>query len=479
MLTNENIQAVFGNEAAESESIDRLKAYYVKSDIYREAVTGSPLRLIVGHKGIGKSALVKVAMEEDREAGKLPILVRPDDIVGLATGGGSILELIRDWKEGLAKILAEKVFETLGLPTDAPERLAAKRVGNFITWLTDTVKAVSEQLSLTSTKTALLQNFLKDGEITVYVDDLDRGWTGAKDDLHRISALLNAVRDIASDSLGLRFRVALRSDVYFLVRTSDESTDKIEGSVVWHSWSHHEILVVLIKRIESYLGHDFDEKEALQTPQHIIAKRLSPLFDPIFTGRGHWENAPIHRVLMSLIRRRPRDLVKLCTSAAKVAVSKGSPRIGTGHLEAVFEEYSQGRTQDTINEYRSELPQIERLLLSMKPSRKTKVTREAYTFTTGELLQKIDDICQGGKFVFANGQTASRKELAQFLYKINFLCARKVENGKLNWRYFEENQYLSHSFVDFGYHWEIHPAYRWALQPDTISDLFYSIQLQE
>jgi hypothetical protein len=27
-------------------------------------------------------------------------------------------------------------------------------------------------------------------------------------------------------------------------------------------------------------------------------------------------------------------------------------------------------------------------------------------------------------------------------------------------------------FVDFGYDWEIHPAFRWALQPESIEDIF-------
>jgi hypothetical protein len=52
----------------------------------------------------------------------------------------------------------------------------------------------------------------------------------------RIETFFNIERDQRSI---LRFRIGLRSDVYFLVRTSDESTDKIEANVVWLSWSNH------------------------------------------------------------------------------------------------------------------------------------------------------------------------------------------------------------------------------------------------
>lgn len=44
-------------------------------------------------------------------------------------------------------------------------------------------------------------------------------------------------------------------------------------------------------------------------------------------------------------------------------------------------------------------------------------------------------------------------------------------------KYFEENRYLSSTFADFGFDWEIHPAYGWALQPDNIDDIYASLKL--
>ncbi|MBW4500340.1 MAG: hypothetical protein KME57_12465 [Scytonema hyalinum WJT4-NPBG1] len=59
-----------------------------------------------------------------------------------------------------------------------------------------------------------------------------------------------------------------------------------------------------------------------------------------------------------------------------------------------------------------------------------------------------------------------------------FLTARKESpNGGILRKYFEENRYLKSKFVDFGFDWEIHPAYRWALQPDTIEDIFRNLEL--
>ncbi|MNW02927.1 hypothetical protein D3C71_1987880 [compost metagenome] len=87
---------------------------------------------------------------------------------------------------------------------------------------------------------------------------------------------------------------------------------------------------------------------------------------------------------------------------------------------------------------------------------------------------------QQGAFKFATGKTADERSLAAFMYKINFLIARKGQSGeKITRRYFEENRYLSSGFADFGFDWEIHPAYRWALQPESLDNIFQQLDLTE
>jgi hypothetical protein len=63
------------------------------------------------------------------------------------------------------------------------------------------------------------------------------------------------------------------------------------------------------------------------------------------------------------------------------------------------------------------------------------------------------------------------------MYKINFLTARKEKGDFIERKYFEESRYLSSKFVDFGFDWEVHPAYRWALQPDSMSDIFTQMKV--
>jgi hypothetical protein len=100
-----------------------------------------------------------------------------------------------------------------------------------------------------------------------------------------------------------------------------------------------------------------------------------------------------------------------------------------------------------------------------------------YQYTTDGLVKKIDNIMEAGAFTFKNGKRASSKDLAAFMYEINFLTARKETNRGIVRSYFEENRYLSSEFADFGFAWEIHPAYRWALQPDDPNDIYRRLRL--
>lgn len=478
-FTENELYKLFGQEAAEDENPDRLKEYYFKHNIYNQVVNDIPLRIVVGHKGIGKSALFKVAMIDENAAHRLTILIQPDDIIGIGESETEFLTLIRAWKVGITKIIAEKALQNFGISID---NIWRQKLNNFggkaLDFISRTVK--EDKIDLEASKQAILDDFLKTSKISVYMDDLDRGWQGKEQDIKRISALLNAVRDISKDNNGIYFRIALRSDVYFLARTSDESTDKIESSVIWFSWNNHQILALLVKRIESYFDRNVNEDDLIKKSQAQLMTYLLPVIEEKFEGRGHWQNAPMYQILMSLVRKRPRDLVKLLFLAGRIAHQNGADKIGTKHLEYIFEEYSQNRLQDAINEYKSELPDIERLLLGMKPNKRQKRTSQNYTYSHSSLLAKIKSIQEQGNFQWANKKVATTQELASFLYKINFITARKVlANNLIERKYFEENRYLSNKFTDFGYDWEVHPAYRWALQPDNIIDILNEINQME
>ena len=273
------------------------------------------------------------------------------------------------------------------------------------------------------------------------------------------------------------FRIGLRSDVYYLVRTSDESTDKIERNVIWLSWTNHDILAVMARRIETFFGVDRDQSQLTKLTQFDMSQNiLSKVITPFFQGRGHWSNRPIHNVLLSLTRKRPRDLVKLMHGAARTAYLSNHEIISSKDLESTFESYSSERLQDIINEFRSELPNIEQLLFGMRPTKKGRRTSENFLYATDQLIMKIKDIMSHSNLAFTNEKHVSPNTLIQFLYKIDFIIARKDLDGRIDRKYFDQNRFLASEFADFGYDWEIHPAYRWALQPQNVFEILDQIR---
>ena len=487
-FSEETIRAIFGHEAAEDEDIDRLKAYYVKANVYDSMKSNIQLLILVGHKGVGKSALLKVLAAEDKEEDRIAITVQPNDIANLDVSTENFLEKIETWKDGLSSIIFNKLV--LSLHNYLFIKKDNTSLTNWIHRFSDLTFNVlgkkledlqKDKISLScSDFTVLLKNALfAEKQVVIYLDDLDRGWENTKNDIKNLSAMLNAVRDLSRDMQYLRFRIALRSDVYYAVRTSDETTDKIDGSVIWQSWTNHEILIMLVKRIETYFGRTINEADLLSRSQSEISCYLDDIFEKRFQGNGHWENAPMYRVLMSLIRKRPRDLVKLCTLAARKAYSNNHSRIMTSDLESIFKNYSNDRLTDTSTEYKSELPQVQELLLKMKPSQKEFAAGTPCLYTREQLMKKLENVLSMSHYKFKDGKEVTPKSLAAFLYKINFITARKTVGEKTVRVYYDENQYIYNDFTDFGYSYEIHPAYRWALQPDRIDSMFRQIELLE
>ncbi len=231
------------------------------------------------------------------------------------------------------------------------------------------------------------RTFLNDKIVRVYIDDVDRGWSAADDDINNISALVNAARNLTNEDNRIQIRIGLRSDAYFLYRTSDESTDKIESNVVSLSWNRHDILTVMALRVATYLGNQIDPSLFERLSQKEIAREFHSIIDEKFTiGKGKWQNAPIHIVLLSLNRNRPRDLIKLLTEAEKKSYRREEGKISSASLESVFASYSNSRITDLTLEFKSEMSEVEKLLYNMAPSGKRKNLREQRWLYTNNLL---------------------------------------------------------------------------------------------
>jgi len=475
-FTDEIIRKIFGSYDGEGEDIERLKEYYFKTDTYNSIIADIPVRILVGSKGVGKSALFRISMNEQKEKKMFPILIKPDDIAEIGEKHESLILSIRKWKFGLIDIIVKKVLDEFGISNEGVTGKIIKSGGKIIPLIQEIINQPTNLTNVNRERKQLINNFKATRKIIVYLDDLDRGWQNRKNDLIMISALINSIRDLASENDGLQFKLALRLDVYNSVRTEDESSDKFEGLVIWHFYSFNEIFGMLVKRVITYFGESFDETTLLKKEQHELASNLDPIFEKTFHIEGKIGKISMHRALLSLIRNRPRDLVKLCAMSAKKARNENSAKINSSHILDAMPNFSRSLINDTLAEYKSELPQIERLIYGMKPNRSEGRTGDSFCFTTSELNTKIYKIIQQGQFVFASGNTATVDELCEFLFRINFIVAKKrLENGSIVRKTYEHESHLSSKYIKAGYEWEILLPYRWAIQPESLDDIIQRI----
>lgn len=476
------IRQLFGSEDAETETSGRFHEYFVKNRAYENLRAELPLRILVGHKGVGKSALLRFSFDEDVKNGVLSVFLKPDDLSDLlkVAGNTDINTLIDAWKTGIRKAVAEKAIENL--TNGAIDRIDQSVISFGARKLTSVLKdafSLYKPDILAAAQSSIYENFLNNSRVNVYIDDIDRGWSARPQDIVNLSALLNALKDISGRDSAIQCRIALRSDVYFLVRTSDESTDKIEQDIVRLFWNNDEILRLMAYRIATYLQLPFKRENIAQLSQNQITKQiLCHVMETKFQGRGKWENENIHRVIMSLCRARPRDLVKLLHGAARNASARNGNKIITQDFTKCFEAYSSERLQDLFNEFRSELPNIDKLIMQFKPTKIQKTAKENYHYTNDQIIVKIKSAKEAAPVIFASRRLATEKSILTFLYKIDFLIARFNSADGPDWKYFDQGQFLAHESVDFGNSWEIHPAYRWALQPNDIQSVIDTISLE-
>lgn len=486
----ENRLKLFGHEDAGKEDAERLTSYYYKTIQYEDVMSSINLQIITGEKGTGKSALLKMAYLQNQNSDIVPIWIRLDDLSELYTevlNSDNLYELKTLWKKAISKLIIMNLIKEISFCAGddyyralqwAYESGYSSR--DFISRSIQILKPMYEKyISLDPENSAngehhILSRMIEKKTIRLFLDDFDLDWHGNASDILKIKSLLLSLGDLTSDMEGLSARIALRTDVYEMIR-NEEFSDKFESAIIKCQWNNQEIIKTLAKRICSYFDINFDEEGTSDqsTMQYNLIQYLNYIFESNFDSSTRvWSNAPTHRVIYSLIRRKPRDMVKLCQSVAEDAYNHKLDRINSSCFLNILENYSQERLKDLVNEYNCQLPQLRDLLVRMAPTQQEMRSKnnERYVYNTAELHTKIKNILQNIPIKLYIPSEESLKpadfhQVSHFLYKIGFITGRKRNpSGKISRVYYDESPYILNSNVgDGGYSWEIHPAYRGAL----------------
>lgn len=475
-FTPDNIGEIFGSDAADTEDAARLYTFFISNDSYHNVRAPNPICLVVGQKGIGKTALMRVSALDDQRNRFPSIFIRGSRILAAAEAGGSGSATIGKFRTVIEDALLSQVAE--GIAKEAASALKVPEgVGSFLGRLTalGTSIATSQNEALKNAAAKASPWLLdKIPAVNVYIDDTDVDWDGSKAAASQVNRLIQSCFQISADSDGdVRFKISIRSDLFNSLSVTSDIIDKVQSGVVRVRWTVDEIFRVIAKRIAIYEGREYDDEEVDTLPQEAVFQRFfTPYFEERFRYAGAWENAPMRQVLLSFVRQRPRDLIGLCRLAAKEAESSGTI-IDTRALHDVIPIYCQNRFNDTVVEFSNELPDVQKLLNEMRPSdrkdNKKATSIKKHYYTHDQLIAKLNAI-KGNlslRFSYAN-VPASSAELAEFLFRINFLVASRTDsNGFVERMYYDFADRRLREVRLGQWDWEVHMAYRWAIQRDS------------
>jgi len=419
----------FGASAAENE-FRELSRYYLETDQFQRALRGE-VRLVVGRKGSGKTAIfaqVRDRIREDRQ--NIVLDLRPDgyqllkfkEMVLRYLGPGALEHTVTAfWEYLLLLEVCYKLLEKDRIPhtrdrhlLEPYRRLASlydsdryvtegdfsERLSRLLQHVSDDYRAkYGEDSNRTLTQheiTELLYlhdvNTLRD-QVVEYLklkkalwllfDNLDKGWPThglTATDIAILRALLEATRKIERqlqrreiDCSTLAF---LRNDVYELLVS--ETPDRGKEGRVAIDWSDPDLLRELIRRRLMYSDMPDRPFEDLWTRiciSHIDGEESSQYL--------------IERCLM-----RPRGLIDLVNHCRGFAVNLGHPRIEAADIHKGLRAFSSDLVVDIGYEIRDVFPEAENVLYAFIDEPQTLPASTLYSLLErgGILTATIPDI---------------------------------------------------------------------------------------
>lgn len=448
------------------------------------AIEPGGMRVLVGNKGIGKSAVVEW-IDKVAKSKKLPcLLIRPDNISSKDTPTSpDIGSLKRFYYEVLLRTVGAQIGSQLkGMLTGATAKLhnEARQQGlaeeDFIQKSLELISAISlpatkingvqfaKELAGTNSPHSLIKainsQLLSSGNVFyLLIDDTDQ--LAAPDQpahLNRIWALLLAVRRLTGECSAVRAIVSLRSSVWTRLTSESQGqrdqTDHMRGLMIPLLADDKLMQSIIRKRLESAA------KDAGQTrvDPYTVFFNGSTMTLPTSDERRSWDS-----FISKSARERPRDAIQLIKNMVDAAKQGNAPLIGSNEAGAAMRVYSSERVDDVVNEFSLDCKNIREIINTFADfdfeSDFEKLRRHLLTIPStasiqirgAQLRPDVDD---------------DAVAILRLLHETGFLNPRVVDNtmprGFRHILFHDDSNFVKLANWNFmqGARWEIHPAFR-------------------
>jgi len=387
----------FGASAAENEIRD-LASYYIPTDAYKRALRGE-VRMVVGRKGSGKSALFFQVRDKLRENRRNVVLDLKPDGYQLLKFKDSVLRLLEAgtyqhtitafWEYLLLLELCHKVLvddrvsysrdrrlddryralaESYSTSEYVSEGDFSERMNQIIRNIENNYKAkyqdgqpilstqeVTELLYLHDL--AQLRDSLEDylrlkDSVWILFDNLDKGWPPhgiEPQDLIILRCLDDAARKIARDlsrhGVETHVVVFLRQDVYELLVAA--TSDRGKEARISLDWTDPDLLREMLRRRFIYNGAQLNSS-------------FEEIWRSIAVSHIRGEESSAYVIDRSLMR--PRYLIDLLTYCRGFAVNLNHTRIEQDDIDKALAAFSDDIVRDTSYEIQDISPSLANIL---------------------------------------------------------------------------------------------------------------------
>jgi hypothetical protein len=391
----------FGQTMAENETGD-LKRYYYVTDEFRSVLNGK-IRLVIGRKGSGKTAVFMQARDRWQPIkDNVVVDLKPDayklrklrDVVlqYLAEGSrdhlqtffweyllllevcGTILEedyqlhlrdhnllapyeeLARTYREGhyaSGVDFSERMVQLIDRLAEKYEKEFGSGPGQLLT--DGQIINLLYEHDMPALRSSLSRYLCLKDAVYILFDNLDKGWSSqglSSDDITIVRSLVAAADRVDKyfqrSDVESHVIIFLRNDIYeFLVEVTP---DRGKEAVVSIDWRDRDLLRIMInRRLVASKIHEVQDFDFL----------WGQICVPHVHGEASFEYL-LDRCLM-----RPRYLLRILKLCRSVAINREHLKITAEDIDKGLEEFSNDLLADTDNEIRDVLPEAEGIVFNL------------------------------------------------------------------------------------------------------------------
>ncbi|MFJ6568678.1 P-loop ATPase, Sll1717 family [Streptomyces sp. NPDC091292] len=383
----------FGRDDAEHDLADGLLREGFLSTAAYEAVLSGRKILVIGRKGVGKSAICMRLSLDGVGGGRSgsTVLITPDDAAGdeirrfelqgltpdtaksliwryvfavhaarhvithararhgrrLPASVRALRKFLRaNGEEGEARLYDRLVSGTRGLQTALSLEAFGVKASLDVSGSSEGARATA-QLDVLETGVARALSALDcaetHGPLLVLVDQLEQVWSNDPDSKAMVTGLLLAGKHVAGAyGKALRCVLFLRADIYDSLEFSDG--DKYRGDEIRVEWTPDELKELALTRASVSLGRRLASAE---------------LWGQVFPERT--EGLPTAEYLFSRSLPRPRDTIQYLNLCRDKATERGHTTIGADDIALATRQFSEWKLQDVAREYLVNYPFLSRI----------------------------------------------------------------------------------------------------------------------